>query len=154
MDFTGLPADVGVSLAVKCACFADKYNIIDFVDEAMAFLFDEEVEVTLELLRLIFETTSKNCPLREILAEKTTAAVEAGKIEEFDLLRLDGIGFLPLYISFHGALHLCLEADATQKASVHASVLSNCFRGARRTVAKSESACQVHSIKCGSRGCN
>jgi hypothetical protein len=136
IDFAGLPADEAVSLAVKSACFADKYDIVELSDEAIAFLVDEKVEVSMEQIRLVFQTTSKNCPLREVLAVKTIAAVGAGKIEMMDLLSLDGTGFLPLYISFHGAMHLCLEVDATKKASIHAGVLRHCFRGSRKVLMK------------------
>jgi hypothetical protein len=136
IDFAGLPADDAVSLAVRSACFADKYDIVELSDEAIAFLVDEKVEVSIEQLHLAFKTTSQDCPLREVLAEKTIAAVEAGKIGMMDLLFLDGTGFLPLYISFHGALHLCLEVDATKKASIHAGVLLHCFRGSRKVLVK------------------
>jgi hypothetical protein len=136
IDFVILFKASAASMAIKSACFADKYNIDEFFDQAMSCLIDLKFAVSIESLRAAFEATTADCPLRELLAEKAVYAVHAKTIKLDKLANLDGTGFLPLYLKFYNTVCPIKNISATTMADNRNKIIKRSFRGARKSMAK------------------
>jgi hypothetical protein len=137
IDFVLLFKASATSIAIKSACFADKYCINEFFDEAMSCLINTDFHITVETLKEAFDSTTADCPLRELLVDKATHALQAKTIKLEKLLTLDGTGFLPLFLKLDHVLFPGeKKVGATRMAEQRANILKRSFRGSRRAIAK------------------
>jgi hypothetical protein len=136
IDFTTLFETSAADIAIKCACFADKYNINEFFDEAMSCLVNTHITITIETLKAAFGSTTTNCPLRELLVEKAYVAVQAKTIKLDNMLPLDGTGFWPLYLKFDHTMVPTKNIPPARYTEQRAKFMKRSFRGSRKALAK------------------
>jgi hypothetical protein len=134
IDFVTLFGGFVADIAIKSACFPDKYNINEFLDEAMSCLIN--THITIDILKIAFSTTTTGCPLRDLLVEKAYVTVQAKTIKIDNMLILDGTSFLPSYFKFDHSMYPNKPITAVRSAEHRSKVIKRSFRGSRRSLAK------------------
>jgi hypothetical protein len=136
IEFLELYGTSAAEIAIKSACFADKYQINEFFDEAMCCLINTHITITIDILKTAFTSTNASCPLRELLIGKAYVAVQGGTIKLDNMLTLDGTGFLPMYLKFDQSMYPGKSVSHLKIAEHRAKVIKRGFRGSRKSLAK------------------
>jgi hypothetical protein len=114
-------------------CFAEKYGILEFQDDALIALVEAECDYSPELMGEAFEGTTEGHPLRTLVAERAVYNVAARKLAVEDLAGLDGLGFFPLYLDFREKL-IPIKYKESRKFEPYphkAEILHRVVRGSR-----------------------
>ncbi|CZT20556.1 uncharacterized protein RCC_06414 [Ramularia collo-cygni] len=91
-------------LAIRCWITGDKYDIKEFQDAVMlcilAELVSDGVKLNIEMIKVSFEETPVDSPLREVIVNRRMSEYDLKGFEEKtkheEMWILDGTGFLPL----------------------------------------------------------